>query len=98
MAALIVPDFEILEKDARQNKIIYNTRQELLPHEFVQDLYSKEIRTFSREVASAEMIRDSRLIDHEFGIETGELTPTLKVKPRVIEERFKDLIDDIFKA
>jgi len=97
MAALIVPDFEMLEKHARQNKIIYKTRQELLAHEFVQDLYSKEIRTFSRELASYEKIRDFRLIDHEFGIETGELTPTLKVKRRVIEERFKDLIDDIFK-
>src|SRR5690625_6799119 len=58
MAALIVPDFEMLEKHARQNKIIYKTRQELLAHEFVQDLYSKEIRTFSRELASYEKIRD----------------------------------------
>lgn len=97
MAALIVPDFDALEKHAKQNKVIYKTRQELLAHEFVQNLYSKEIRTFSRELASYEKIRDFRLIDQEFGIESGELTPTLKVKRRVIEERFKDLIDDIFK-
>lgn len=97
MAALIVPDFEALEKHARQNKIQYSDRTELLEHEYVQDLYSKEIRSFSRQLASHEKIRDFRLLEQEFGIETGELTPTLKVKRRVIEERFKHLIDDIFQ-
>ena len=97
MAALIVPDFETLEKYARQNEVSFSTRSELLAHEFVQELYRKEIRSFSRELASHEKIRDFRLIEHEFGIESGELTPTLKVKRRVIEERFNDLIEDIFK-
>lgn len=97
MAALIVPDFEALEKHAGQNNILFGSRGELLSHEFVQNLYRKEIKSFSRELASHEKVRDFRLIGHEFGIETGELTPTLKVKRRVIEERFKNLIEDIFK-
>ena len=96
MAALIVPDFESLEKYAKQNDIKYQNKEELIANESVQNLYSKEIRNFSKELASHEKIRDFRLIDNEFTVETGELTPTLKVKRRVIEEKYAGLIDDIF--
>ncbi len=96
MAALIVPDFESLEKYAKQNDIKYQNKEELIANESVQNLYSKEIRNFSKELASHEKIRDFRLIANEFTVETGELTPTLKVKRRVIEEKYAGLIDDIF--
>lgn len=97
MAALIVPDFEAIEKHAKQNNIEYNGMKELLQHESVQNLYSKEIRSFSKELASHEKIRDFRLVPNEFTVETGELTPTLKIKRRVIEDKYADLINDIFK-
>lgn len=97
MAALIVPDFEALETYAKQNQIIYNSTEELIGNETIRNLFNKEIRSFSKELASHEKIRDFRLIPQEFTVETGELTPTLKVKRRVIEERFGDLIEDIFK-
>lgn len=96
MAALIVPAFETLEEYAKQNEISYDGMEDLLAHEAIQNIYSKEIRSFSRELASHEKIRDFRLIPREFTVETGELTPTLKVKRRVIEEKYGDLIEDIF--
>ncbi|MCC5906125.1 MAG: long-chain fatty acid--CoA ligase [Balneolaceae bacterium] len=96
MAALIVPDFESLEKYAKQNDIKYQNNEELISNASVQNLYSKEIRNFSKELASHEKIRDFRLIANEFTVETGELTPTLKVKRRVIEEKYAGLINDIF--
>jgi long-chain acyl-CoA synthetase len=96
MAALIVPDFEALEKHARQNDISYSDVEDLLQHDSIKNLYSKEVRSFSKELASHEKIRDFRLLAQEFSVETGELTPTLKVKRRVIEEKFGHLIDDIF--
>ncbi|MEX2435210.1 MAG: long-chain fatty acid--CoA ligase, partial [Balneolaceae bacterium] len=63
----------------------------------ILNLFSKEIRSFSTDLASHEKIRDFRLIGHEFTVETGELTPTLKVKRRVIEDKYGHLIEDIFK-
>jgi long-chain acyl-CoA synthetase len=97
MAALIVPDFEALEKYAKQNDIKFENNEELITHESVKNLYSKEIRSFSKELASHEKIRDFRLLPNEFSVETGELTPTLKVKRRIIEEKYGDLIEDIFE-
>ena len=96
MAALIVPDFEALEKHAKQNDISYDSMESLIKHDSIQNIYSKEIRSFSKELASHEKIRDFRLVPNEFTVETGELTPTLKVKRRVIEDKYGDLIEDIF--
>jgi long-chain acyl-CoA synthetase len=67
-------------------------------HDAIKNLYSKELRNFSKELASHEKLRDFRLIPHEFSVETGELTPTLKVKRRVIEEKYAHLINDIFEG
>lgn len=97
MAALIVPDFEALENYAKQNDISFESMEELIKHESIHNLFSKEIRSFSKELASHEKIRDFRLVPGEFTVETGELTPTLKVKRRVIEDKFGELIEDIFK-
>ncbi|MEX2346106.1 MAG: long-chain fatty acid--CoA ligase [Balneolaceae bacterium] len=96
MAALIVPDFEALEAHAKSNGINYSGIEQLLTLESVKSLFSKEIKTFSSELASHEKIRDFRLIPTEFTVESGELTPTLKVKRRVIEEKYGHLIEDIF--
>lgn len=96
MAALIVPDFEALEGHARQNDIQYDGIEDLLDKESIINLFSKEVRSFSKELASHEKIRDFRLLPQEFSVETGELTPTLKVKRRVIEDKYGHLIEDIF--
>src|SRR6056297_596388 len=96
MAALIVPDFEALESHARQNDIQFDDIEDLLDKESIINLFSKELRSFSKELASHEKIRDFRLLPQEFSVETGELTPTLKVKRRVIENKYGHLIEDIF--
>lgn len=97
MAALIVPDFEALEVWAEQQNISYNSIEGLLSKEDIQGIYKKEIRSYSKELASHEKVRDFRLVPTEFTVETGELTPTLKVKRRVIEDKYGDLIQSIFE-
>jgi len=97
MGALIVPDFEALKKYAKQNHIDYDSNTELIRSDSVRNLYSREIRSFSKDLASHEKIRDFRLIEHEFSVETGELTPTMKVKRRVIEEKYGGLIAEMFE-
>jgi len=97
MGAIIVPDFEALKAYANENNISYESMDELIAHDSVQNLYSMEIRGFSKELASHEKIRDFRLVPQEFTVDTGELTPTLKVKRRVIEDKYGHLIKEIFK-
>lgn len=96
MAALIVPDYEALEGWAKQQNISYTSMDNLLGKEEVQNIYKKEIREYSKELASHEKIRDFRLMPEEFTVETGELTPTLKVKRRVIEDKYGHLIKEMF--
>jgi long-chain acyl-CoA synthetase len=97
MAAIIVPDFEAVAKFAKDQELTFKGNEELIELEEVKDLYKKELRGFSKELASHEKIRDFRLVANEFTVETGEITPTLKVKRRVIEDKYGHLIDDIFK-
>tara|TARA_R110002124_G_scaffold194258_3_gene361359 strand:- start:1095 stop:2978 length:1884 start_codon:yes stop_codon:yes gene_type:complete len=97
MAGLIVPDFEILAKYAIDNGLEYEKNEVLISHPEIKDLFKKEIRAFSKDLASHEKIRDFRLLPQEFTVETGEITPTMKVKRRVVAEKYADQIADIFK-
>ncbi|MEQ9264776.1 MAG: long-chain fatty acid--CoA ligase [Balneolaceae bacterium] len=97
MAGLIVPDFDALKKYARDNNLKTESIEELIELDDVKNIYKKEMREFSKELASHEKIRDFRLLPNEFTVETGEITPTMKVKRRVISEKYADQIADIFK-
>lgn len=97
MAALIVPDFEVLKKHVDELGLSYSDVESMLQLAEVQSIYKKEMASFSKELASHEKIRDFRLIANEFTVETGEITPTMKVKRRVIAEKYSHLINDIFK-
>lgn len=97
MAALIVPDFEAIQKFAREKDIKTQSVEELIVHEDILALYKKEMRSFSTELASHEKIRDFRLLANEFTVETGEITPTLKVKRKVVSEKYAVQIADIFE-
>lgn len=97
MAAIIVPDYEVVAKFAKDQGLSFNGNEELIELDEVKDIYKKELRSFSKELASHEKVRDFRLVANEFTVETGEITPTLKVKRRVIADKYGHLIDDIFK-
>jgi len=97
MAALVVPDFDVLETYAEGENIPFSDWEELIQNDQIKKIYNTEIRAISKELASHEKVRDFRLIPKDFTVESGELTPTLKVKRRIIEKRYADLIEDIFK-
>lgn len=97
MAAIIVPDFDVLKAYAKEHGIAYNSLEDLIHEEQIENIYRKEIRKYSKELASHEKIRDFRLVADEFTVEGGELTPTLKIKRRVVEDKYSHLIKDIFE-
>lgn len=96
MAALIVPDLEVCKSYCRQNGITFSSDEDLIHVKEILAEIDKEVKQFNKKLASHEKIRKFRLISTPFGIESGELTPTLKVKRRVIYDKYKELIDDIY--
>lgn len=96
MAALIVPDFEVLEAYAHEKGIEYDSIEDLIQKDEIQKIYNKEVRSHSKDLASHEKLRDFRIVPNEFTVESGELTPTLKIKRRIVEDKYGHLIDDIF--
>ncbi len=81
----------------KKNNIRYQNEDDLLKNEAIYQLMRQEIDAVSGDLASYETIKKFRLLKNPFTIESGELTPTLKVKRNVVEERYKDLIDEMYR-
>jgi long-chain acyl-CoA synthetase len=96
-AALIVPNFEQLENFAKNEGLRLSTPKEFCQNERVLKLFESEVERLTQNLAQFEKVKKIALLEEELTIEGGELTPTLKVKRRVIDEKFKDLIDKIYK-
>ena len=98
MTALIVPDRDQLRDYARNHHVEVESEEDLLEHPDILKIFEKEIKGFSRKLPSHEKIRRFKLLNTEFTVESGELTPTLKVKRRVIEERYSDQIAAMYQT
>ncbi len=70
---------------------------ELAAHPKVQELVKSEVDAVNQHLASYESIKYFRVVPHEFSQETGELTPTLKVKRKVVNQKFADLIEEMYR-
>jgi len=97
LSALITPDFEAIKEYADSHNIPYLRVEELAHHPEIYKLIEKDIHTLQKNLASYERIRKFVILDKPFTIENGELTPTLKIRRKVIEERYANLIRDIYE-
>jgi long-chain acyl-CoA synthetase len=97
-SALVVPNFEQLERWARAKGIAFQGREELVGNAQVRGHYEGLIAELSKDLAPFEKIKKVSLLTREFSLEAGELTPTLKVKRRVVEEKYKAAIDRMYQA
>jgi long-chain acyl-CoA synthetase len=96
-AALVVPKFEALEKWAHAKGMVFASREELVASPGVVQHYEQEIERLSHDLAQFEKIKKVALLPRELSIETGELTPKLSVKRRVVEAKYKHLIDRLYE-
>jgi long-chain acyl-CoA synthetase len=96
LSALIVPAFAELENWAKENGVAFSSRTDLIKDPKANELFAKEIETFMKDYARGEQIRKFSLLEKEWSQETDELTPTLKLKRRVINQKFKDTIDKMY--
>ena len=95
-SALVVPNFEALEAWARANGVAAASRAELVTRPEVVAHYGLLVNQLTTDLAQFERIKKLTLLEREFTQEAGELTPSLKVKRRVVEERYKPHIDAMY--
>jgi len=96
LVALLVPNFEKLERDAKAMGVQFSNQKELVENDQVRALIQSEIDRFNTNLDRQEKIRRFALLANDFTIENDEITPSLKVKRKVIDKRYKDLIDEMY--
>ncbi|MFA5906283.1 MAG: long-chain fatty acid--CoA ligase [Desulfobacula sp.] len=96
ISALIVPSFDALETWAQKKNIPYASREELVQHPDVIKFYRKRIDFHSKKLAQYETIKKFTLLPGPFTVEGEEITPTLKLKRKTINGKYKHLIDDMY--
>ena len=95
-AALIVPDFEHLQSWCKIKGVDYTTNQEMIVSKVVRDRFKKEIDCFNKQFGDTDKIKKFELIDHEWTIDTGEITANLKLKRSYIQKEYMGQIDKLF--
>ena len=95
-AALIVPDFVALERRLKDLGRPFAERPELVRRPDVVALYEEIVDALNRELSQFERIKKIAILPREFSIDSGELTPTLKVKRKVVDENWRDVIASLY--
>lgn len=95
-AALIVPNFEQIRLWCKENGIAYTTNAEIVKNSQVVLRIRQEVDKSNKFFGESEQIKRFVLLDHEWTIESGELTPSLKTRKNVIIEKYKKQIDSLF--
>jgi len=96
VSALIVPDFNALSEYAQAHHIDYFNREGLLKNEQILSLFTYRVREIQHELASYEQVKKFALLTTPFTMEAGELTPTLKLRRKIIAQRYKKEIDTFY--
>ncbi|HYW29868.1 MAG TPA: long-chain fatty acid--CoA ligase [Gemmatimonas sp.] len=95
---LIVPDWDQLEKWAASQNIVWTSRAELVAMPTINAKVEKEVMSQLTGLAHFETPKKVALLEHDFSIERGELTPKLSVKRRVVDKSYKSLIDSLYAS
>lgn len=96
-AALIVPLYERLQEWCHEHGIAYTTNSEMRLHPRIVELIEREVKRFNRHFGSWEHIKKFSLLDKPWCVDAGELAPTLKLRRKVISERCRALIDNMYR-
>ncbi len=96
LSALVIPAFEELKKWAKSKGLSFAANADLIDKEEVKQLIAGEIEKYTKQFSRVEQIRKFRLLDAEWSQATDELTPTLKLKRRVIEKKYASEIESMY--
>ena len=96
VSALVVPNFATLEDYCNKNGIKYNSREDLIRNPQVIKLYEDIVEEHTKSLGRVEKIKKFALLTEELTQEGGELTPTMKVKRKKVQEKYKSIIDKMY--
>ena len=96
VSALIIPVYPLLEEYAREHHIAFENREDLCQNEQIHQMMMERIDTLQQQLAHYEQVKRFTLLPRGFSIERGELTNTLKIKRRVLNENYKKEIDAMY--
>ena len=96
VGGLIVPAFPALKDWCKQNNVPATSNEEIIKNEKVINLYKDIVERFNKYLNHVEQVKKFELLPNEWGIDTGEMTPKLSMKRKVITEKFKDAIERIY--
>jgi long-chain acyl-CoA synthetase len=96
VGALIVPAFARLEEWCRQNGIVVTSHEQLIREPKVLAMYRQEIDSLNANFGHVEQIKRFELLPAEWTVETGEMTPKLSLRRKVVTEKFAPLIEKIY--
>ena len=93
-AALIVPNFNYLERWCKTHGVSFGSQSDIIKKENVLQAIQQEIDKYNIFFGNAEQVKKFKLLENEWTTATGELTATLKLRRKIIIEKFKSQIDD----
>jgi long-chain acyl-CoA synthetase len=97
LVALVVPDLDAIRKHAEERGLNVSDPSSLLEQEMILQVFDQRFKDYSRGAAAHEKIRAFRLVPEPFTIESGLLTPTLKPRRKLIEEKYRELIEEMYE-
>lgn len=97
ISALVVPNFLLLEDHCKKNNIEYISPEQIIQNPAIYKLYEKMIADKTKKLGQVEKIKKFVLLPQELTQEAGELTPTLKLKRKYIDQKYKPLIDKLYE-
>jgi len=96
VGALIVPSFPNLKDWCRQHNIKASTDEEIINHPAVITMFKELVESFNKYFNHVEQIKKFELLPHEWSIDTGEMTPKMSIKRKVVMEKYRDAIERIY--
>jgi len=95
-AVIIAPQFGALQEWARENNVSFSSPAQLITNPKVQELYEGIVEALNAKLAQFEKLKKVLLVPDEFSIATGELTPSMKLKRRFVEQKYKAQIEELY--
>jgi len=97
VSALIVPDFEKLEAYAKAHGIAFRDRADLSRRPEIAAFLLDEVNRMTPALASYERVKKIVVLEREFDLDLGEVTPTLKVRRNIVERKYADIIESLYE-
>ena len=95
-SALLIPEFSVLKDWCTRNGIVYSDDASMVKNEKVKAKFDEEVKELMKGIAQYEQVKKVTILPKGFTIDSGELTPTLKLKRKIIHNQYKDLIEGMY--